>query len=584
MHLLDHTLLQGGKYRIRRFISSGGFGCTYEAEHVLLEKRVAIKEFFVKDFCNRDENTAHVTLGALSKKGLVDKLRRKFIDEAKGLCKLRHPGIVKVSDVFEENGTAYFVMDYIDGKSLNDLVNEKGPIPEPQALYYIVRIADALRYVHNNNRLHLDLKPGNIMIDNNDNPILIDFGASKQYDEVSGENTSTLMGMTPGYAPPEQMSNGVTVFMPATDIYALGATLYKLLTGMTPIDANKRISGDELPMLPHNIGIETRNAVMAAMAINKHQRPQSIDDFLGIWQVAQPARQVAAPASAPVVESDEITVIGAKPVDTPLPEPANHKANIRTPKRKKSRLLPVLIVAAVVVCAIIGFFAVRGSNGSIEMVHVKGGTFNMGALPNDTEAKSDEKSVHKVTLSDFSIGKYEITQKQWVEIMGSNPSEFKGDNLPVENVSWDDIQIFIKKLNAKTGKNYRLPTEAEWEYAARGGDKLNEFKYSGSDSADDVAWFDKNSKEQTHPVGTKSPNALGIYDMSGNVWEWCSDWYDYYNSAPQTNPKGPSSGTTHLLRGGGWNSDAGYCRITYRGGRISDFRNMNSGFRLVLDE
>lgn len=280
MNLPINTLLQGGKYRIVRFINSGGFGCTYEAEHVMLEKRVAIKEFFVKDFCNRDERTAHITIGTVSKKGLVDKLRRKFIDEAKGLCKLQHPGIVSVSDVFEENGTAYFVMDYIEGKSLSDIVSVVGALSEQRALRYIRQAAAALKYVHANNRLHLDIKPANIMIDSNDNAVLIDFGASKQYDEQDGENTSTLLGKTPGYAPLEQMGNDVVKFMPATDIYALGATLYKLLTGITPPSSNLLATGEYLPPLPGSISPSVCIAIDAAMQTRKDKRPQSVEAFL----------------------------------------------------------------------------------------------------------------------------------------------------------------------------------------------------------------------------------------------------------------------------------------------------------------
>ncbi|MBO7280118.1 MAG: serine/threonine protein kinase, partial [Bacteroidaceae bacterium] len=194
MHLPENTVLQGGRYVIKRFISSGGFGCTYEAEHTLLEKCVAIKEFFVKDFCNRDEATAHVTIGTQSKKTLVEKLKNKFIDEAKALCKLQHPGIVRVFDVFEENGTAYYVMDYVDGLSLSGVLKQRGTLTEAEALGYIRQVCSALKYVHGNYRLHLDIKPGNIMVDANGNAILIDFGASKQYDEANGENTSTLMG------------------------------------------------------------------------------------------------------------------------------------------------------------------------------------------------------------------------------------------------------------------------------------------------------------------------------------------------------------------------------------------------------
>ena len=279
MPLAPNTLLQSGKYKIVRFLSSGGFGCTYEGEHVMLHKRIAIKEFFVKDFCNRDENTSHVTVGTQSKVALVEKLRSKFIDEAVALSQLSHPNIVSVSDVFMENGTAYYVMDFIDGKSLHQIINELGALPEGEAISYIKDAAEALKYVHSLNRLHLDIKPGNIMVNSMDNAILIDFGASKQYDEVDGENTSTLLGKTPGYAPIEQMSNNVKQFTPATDIYSLGATLYKLLTGVTPPDATE-IFNEGLEELPESISKSTNDAVMKAMELRVKNRPQTIDAFL----------------------------------------------------------------------------------------------------------------------------------------------------------------------------------------------------------------------------------------------------------------------------------------------------------------
>jgi len=204
-----------------------------------------------------------------------------------------------------------------------------------------------------------------------------------------------------------------------------------------------------------------------------------------------------------------------------------------------------------------------------------GDTFNEGDY--------DEKPVHSVTVSDFYIGKYEVTQKQWVEIMGSNPSYFKGDNRPVENVSWNDVQEFIRKLNEKTGGNFRLPTEAEWEYAARGGNKSRGYKYSGSNNVGEVAWYWNNSGKKTHPVGTKKPNELGIYDMSGNVWEWCADWYDknYYQNSPRNNPKGPASGSSRVLRGGSWVHDENYLRCSDRYYFTPNFRSYIIGFRLV---
>jgi sulfatase modifying factor 1 len=215
----------------------------------------------------------------------------------------------------------------------------------------------------------------------------------------------------------------------------------------------------------------------------------------------------------------------------------------------------------------------------LEFVKVKGGTFTMG----DT-AFADAKP-HKVKLSSFYMQKTEVTQEFWKAVMGSNPSYFNGcPNCPVEQVSRDDIQQFISKLNAITGKKYRLPTEAEWEYAARGGKRSKGYKYAGSNEINEVAWFSDNNEGITHPVGQKKPNELGIYDMSGNVWEWCSDWYEesYYSSSPGNNPQGPNSGSRCVLRGGGWDDSPQYCRVSYRDSGNPDDRFFLIGFRLVL--
>ena len=282
--LMDNTTLQGGKYKIVRFLSSGGFGNTYEGVHTMMDTRVAIKEFFPKMFCNRDENTSHVTVATQGNRELVDKLRKKFNEEAKAIFQMKHDNIVRVLDIFEENGTAYYVMEYIDGKSLNEITKERGVLPEAEAVGYIRQVADALKYVHSLNRLHLDIKPGNIMVDKNGKAILIDFGASKHYDDESGENTSTLMGVnTKGYAPIEQSTQSFTSFSPATDIYALGATLYKLLTGIVPPDANLLLAEEEtLQPLSNSISAPTRNAVMAAMQLRRKDRPQSVDEFVAM--------------------------------------------------------------------------------------------------------------------------------------------------------------------------------------------------------------------------------------------------------------------------------------------------------------
>ena len=226
-------------------------------------------------------------------------------------------------------------------------------------------------------------------------------------------------------------------------------------------------------------------------------------------------------------------------------------------------------------------FTVNGV--SFTMIAVEGGTFQMGATSEQgSDDDSDEKPVHSVTLSDYHIGETEVTQELWEAVMGSNPSNFSGyPQRPVEYFSWNDCQEFVKKLNQLTGKNFRLPTEAEWEYAARGGKKSKGYKYSGSNTIDDVAWYTSNSSSRTHDVKTKAANELGIYDMSGNVWEWCQDWYGSYSSSSQTNPTGPTTGSSRVLRGGSWSIYAWYCRVS---SRFNSPINMYHyyGFRLAL--
>jgi len=225
-------------------------------------------------------------------------------------------------------------------------------------------------------------------------------------------------------------------------------------------------------------------------------------------------------------------------------------------------------------------FTVNGV--TFKMIRVEGGTFQMGATSEQgSDADDDEKPVHTVTLSDFMIAETEVTQELWKAVMGNKPSEFKGTKNPVEQVSWNECKKFIGKLNSLTGQNFRLPTEAEWEFAARGGNKSQHYKYSGSNEIDKVAWYDDNSGKKTHPVGSKDANELGLYDMSGNVWEWCEDWYGDYSSSPQTNPKGPNDGSGRVLRGGSWDFLARLCRVSIRSFNIPDNR-YGLGFRLAL--
>ncbi len=227
-------------------------------------------------------------------------------------------------------------------------------------------------------------------------------------------------------------------------------------------------------------------------------------------------------------------------------------------------------------------FTVNGV--SFTMIGIEGGTFTMGGTAEQgNDAENNEKPAHLVTLSGYSIGQTEVTQELWQAVMGSNPSYFTGNlKRPVEKVSWNDCQTFITTLNQLTGRNFRLPTEAEWEYAARGGNRSQGYKYAGSNIIDDVAWYSGNSGSTTHPVATKTPNELGLYDMSGNVYEWCQDWYGYYSSDAQTNPTGPTSGSNRVLRGGSWGSGARYCRVSDRGHSTPASTGYNLGLRLAL--
>ena len=234
-------------------------------------------------------------------------------------------------------------------------------------------------------------------------------------------------------------------------------------------------------------------------------------------------------------------------------------------------------------------FTVNGV--SFTMKYVEGGTFQMGATSEQgSEADSDEKPVHTVTLSSYYMGETEVTQALWKAVMGAEPSYNggwenqygRGNDYPAYRVSWNDIQEFIRKLNQKTGKNFRLPTEAEWEYAARGGKKSKGHKYAGSNTIDNVAWYSSNSGSMTHAVKTKSPNELGLYDMSGNVYEWCSDWYGDYSSGSQTNPTGASSGQYRVLRGGCWSHYAENCRVSNRINSNPDGGYIYNGFRVAL--
>ena len=282
-HLPTNTLLQGGKYKIERVLGQGGFGITYLATQVMLDRKVCIKEFFFKDYCNRT-TAGRVTSSTDGNKDMVMRFLNKFIKEARTISRLDHPNIIRILDIFEENGTAYYVMEYIDGYSLEDKVNRQGALSENEAIGYIKQVGNALDYIHQNRINHLDVKPANIMVRRSDNKaILIDFGVSKQYDVQGGQTSTTPVGISYGYAPMEQYNpSGVSTFSSQTDIYSLGATLYKLVTGNTPPHAmeifNMGLSG-----LPRSLSSNMSSAIQKAMQPRRNDRPQSLKDFMNMF-------------------------------------------------------------------------------------------------------------------------------------------------------------------------------------------------------------------------------------------------------------------------------------------------------------
>ena len=567
MELMRNTQLQSGRYIIEKVLGQGGFGITYLAKHVQLDDHVVIKEFFMKGFHNRDISTSQITVGSEDSVEFVERFRQKFLKEARSIRKLKHPGIIPVSDVFEENGTAYYVMEYATGGSLADKT-KNGALPEAEAVRYIRQVASALEYVHSKSMMHLDVKPANILLDEDGNAILIDFGLAKQYDTEGQQTSTTPVGISHGYAPMEQYKRGgVSSFSPATDIYSLGATLYKLVTGATPPDASD-VMNEGLPVLSQNISAPVRAAIEKAMQFRLKERPQGVSEFITLLDAGEiadnnPVDNTSEEDGVAVVDTAEVEIVD----ETEVGDECD---------------------GTEVDCFCTCTFNANGVE--FKMVAVEGGSFEMGEEGGLLDFGKDNR-IHSVTLSDFYICETMVTQELWQAVMGENPSFFTSDiQCPVESISWEDCKVFVDKLNEllayelPAGRKFRLPTEAEWEYAARGGKRPKDCRYSGSDSIYDVAWFWNNSDSKTHPVKSKECNELGLYDMSGNVWEWCNDWYagNYYKKSPRCNPGGPDSGSHRVLRGGCFKSFKYECQNVCRGRNSSVARKECYGMRLAL--
>ncbi|MBR4715364.1 MAG: serine/threonine protein kinase [Bacteroidales bacterium] len=331
MHLLEGTLLQSGRYRIESVLGQGGFGITYRATQVMLGRTVAIKEFFFRSCCSRESNTNSVTVPTEANKELVDRFKRKFIKEAQIISSLNHKSVVQIYDVFEENGTAYYVMECIEGQSLSEMVEARVVIPQAEAIDYITAVGDALMYIHARHINHLDVKPNNIMRCNDGRIVLLDFGVSKQYDAVTDKGTSTTpVGISHGYSPLEHYRrDGVQTFSPQSDVYALAATLYKLLTGDTPPEAAS-VHEDGIPLEPLQIRGIAPNVIQAIVTamMPRRQRTQSVAEFISQLK-AIPA--VIQPQTSPDNPLNDVTIVGdaPRPVinDTSTPSIRHNQTN-----------------------------------------------------------------------------------------------------------------------------------------------------------------------------------------------------------------------------------------------------------------
>ncbi len=365
MQLQPGTYLQGDKYRIIETLGNGGFGITYLAEQELAGRNVCIKEFFPKEYYNRDDNSCRISLASKSSAEIMDAFKAKFMKEAKTIARLDHPNIIHIHDVFEENNTAYYVMEYIEGESLSYLVKQRGALTENEAIKYIRAIAEALGYIHERKIMHLDIKPANVMLRKVDGrAVLIDFGLSKQYDADGNQTSSTPVGISAGYAPMEQyQQGGVKEFSPETDIYSLGATLYYLVTGSVPPQAIS-IADEGLPTLPSHLSSSVRNTIERSMTFQRKRRPHSIKEFLALLDNNSP-KVAVSPTPASVSEETKIEVQAAiaeeqTVISTPQPKvevpkiaPRSKIYNSQPKQEKESKKNWVLwILLAAIICII----------------------------------------------------------------------------------------------------------------------------------------------------------------------------------------------------------------------------------------
>lgn len=595
------------QYQLKKKLGEGGMATVYLAENTKFRTDVAIKFLNVEFTHNAN-------------------IRKRFLAEARNMFKMSHPNIVRVTDLVEEGRMVAFVMEYIDGTTLKDYLQEQKKLKNEAIKQLFLQMLDALDYVHNYGFVHRDIKPSNFMLTKEGQIKLLDFGiaknAEKETEEYTLTGTNSMLG-TPLYMSPEQIKSTKAVRY-QSDIYSLGVVLWEMIMRkkrydvktMSTFELQTKIVNEKLPLTNTPWDSIIKKATEKELSNRYSSMLEFASEVMKLdFSVSAPQTRVAfSLPQVPIVRSEmdneekkidkEATSIGLVPFSANYAinnNPSDNKRKRNGFKKKIAFSILFVILAGVLVKS---FYYYKTSYviSDIEkdMVLVKGGSFDMGCGYNygyDGECEKDEQPLHTILLDDYHIGKFEITQLQWEAVMGKKEFHFDNcDACPAEMISWIEIQEFLKKLSAYTDKTYRLPTEAEWEYAARSGKNKQDNLYATTHQLGEVAWYNENSEAKTHPVGEKIPNELGIYDMIGNVREWCSDWYgtDYYSRLEHgaKNPKGPSSSSfksaERVLRGASWDTKTiknrkNKCRILTRWYLEASKRSKYHGFRVVRE-